>query len=70
MCCPAVGGVVHARGAADAPARVPGAQALVPAVALRAAAGGAHRARAQDGLDQDQETARRRETEEEGNCFT
>lgn len=47
--------MVQSRGAGDAGARVPGAQALVPALALRAAADRQDRARAQDGLDQDEE---------------
>lgn len=62
----ALGGMVQPGGAGDAGARVPGAQALVPAVALGAARRRAHRARAQDGLDQDAPAARRREAEEEG----
>ena len=63
---PAVGGVVLSRGAGDAAPRLPGAQALVPAVALRAAARRPPRACAEDGLDQDAQAARRRAPEEEG----
>lgn len=66
----AVGGVVQPRGAGHAAARLPRAQALVPAVALRAPAGGAPGARAQDGLDQDQAPAGRRAPPEEGDVLT
>lgn len=65
-----MGGVVQPRGAGDAAARLPRAQALVPAVALRAPAGGAPGARAQDGLDQDPAPAGRGAPQEEGDVFT
>lgn len=62
----AVGGVVQPGGAGDAAAGLPRAQALVPAVPLRAAADRQDRARPQDGLDQDQEAAGRREKGQAG----
>lgn len=65
-CLIAMDRVVHSRSPSDSTARVPGTQAFVLTVTLGAAADRAHRARAEDGLDEDQETAGRGEEEEEG----
>lgn len=58
--CAAVDRVVLELPAGDSDPRVPGAQALLPAVPLRAAPGRAHSARAQHGLAEDEEAARAR----------
>lgn len=47
--------MVQSRGTGNAGARVPRTQALVLALAVRTAADRQDRARAQDGLDQDEE---------------